>query len=33
MWVRTVSGWYFFKVAYTSQGIPYPIEGTGTPMK
>lgn len=29
MWVRTISGWRFFKVAYTSQGLPYIIPGTG----
>lgn len=22
MWIRTVSGWIFFDVKYTSQGIP-----------
>lgn len=22
MWIRTVSGWIFFNVTYTSQGIP-----------
>lgn len=22
MWVRTVSGWIFFNMTYTSQGIP-----------
>jgi len=29
MWIITVSGWQFFKVGYTAQGIPYPI----TPIK
>lgn len=24
MWIRTISGWIFFEVAYTQQGIPYP---------
>lgn len=28
MWVRTVSGWRFFKIEYTIQGIPYPTEET-----
>lgn len=22
MWIRTVSGWIFFNVTYTNQGIP-----------
>ena len=26
MWIRTVSGWYLFEVAYTQQGIPYPTK-------
>jgi len=26
MWIRTVSGWKFFKVEYTKQGIPYPTK-------
>jgi hypothetical protein len=26
MWVRTISGWRFFKVEYTAQGIPYPTK-------
>jgi hypothetical protein len=29
MWIRTISGWVFFEVEYTSQGIPYPT----TPIK
>lgn len=24
MWVRTVSGWIFFEVEYTQQGVAYP---------
>ena len=24
MWIRTISGWIFFNVEYTSQGMPYP---------
>lgn len=28
MWIRTVSGWEFFKVAYTQQGLPYIIQIT-----
>lgn len=28
MWIRTVSGWVFFEVKHTKQGIPYPIEPT-----
>jgi hypothetical protein len=24
MWIRTISGWVFFDVEYTQQGIPYP---------
>lgn len=24
MWVRTISGWIFFNIEYTQQGIPYP---------
>jgi len=23
MWIRTINGWRFFEVKYTSQGIPY----------
>jgi len=23
MWIRTVSGWRFFEVEFTSQGIPF----------
>ena len=26
MWIRTISGWRFFEVAYTQQGIPYPTK-------
>lgn len=26
MWIRTISGWKFFKVEYTKQGIPYITE-------
>lgn len=26
MWVRTVSGWIFFEMAYTAQGLPYPVK-------
>ncbi len=26
MWIRTINGWRFFKVEYTSQGIPYPTK-------
>jgi hypothetical protein len=22
MWIRTINGWEFFEVTYTSQGIP-----------
>jgi hypothetical protein len=29
MWIRTISGWVFFDVEYTQQGIPYPT----TPLK
>lgn len=28
MWIRTISGWVFFKVEYTQQGIPYPTTPT-----
>lgn len=26
MWIRTISGWIFFEVGYTAQGLPYPIK-------
>jgi hypothetical protein len=26
MWIRTNSGWRFFEVNYTEQGIPYPTK-------
>lgn len=26
MWIRTIKGWQFFKMKYTSQGLPYPTK-------
>ena len=26
MWIITISGWIFFKVEFTQQGIPYPTK-------